>query len=107
MFDDWSKLSEFTKARAADYGVTTYFPIQAVYKGKTSAAIYPGDDLYPRNPDMTGQSTKAIKVIDMTHITLDECRTQRQHLNRMEMRGPHDTKIFSNITDPDGHVQIS
>ena len=106
-FDDWSKLSAFTKARAADHGVTTYFPIQAVYKNKTSAAIYPGDDLYPSNPDLTGESAAAIKVIDMKHITMEECRAQRQHLNRMEMRGRHEQKIVSNIIDPDGHVQIS
>ena len=105
-FEEWSTLLAFSKARAANYGVATYFPIQAVYKNKTSAAIYPGDDLYPCDPDMTGENANVPKVIDMKHTTLEECRAQRQHLNRMEMRGPHETKIVCNIVDPNGHVKL-
>ena len=99
-----SDLRTFAQQRASRHGLSTWFPIQALCQDG-HAAIYPGDDWYPSQPDLTG--TMERKVIDKREWSLQECRQECQQLNRMEILGPHNGRIVCNIVDPNGHQQVS
>ena len=99
-----SDLRTFAQQRALRHGLSTWFPIQALCRDG-HAALYPGDDWYPSQPDLTG--TLERKVLDKRQWSLQECRQQCQHLNRMEILGPHNGRIVCNIVDPNGHQQVS
>ena len=105
-FQNWSELRTFSQQRSSAYGVATWFPVQAVCQDG-HAALYPGDDWYPDHPDLTGSDEKQPKVIDKRQWSLQQCREQCQHLNRMEILGPHNSRIVCNIVDPNGHQQVS
>lgn len=98
-FTDCKELKTFAKQRTTEKGVVTWLPIIAICSdGQVS--LYPGDDLYPANPDFKG--TKTDKLV-YEGISIEELASKTVRRNRMEMRGLYRSKINCNVQDPCGH----
>lgn len=118
-FSSFSKLKSFSKARATNHGIHTWFPVVANCQNGT-VALYPGDDAYPSNPDINGTGNQP-KMIDATDFTIEEYSKFAGKKNRMESTnqtideyskfavnrkaiGKNGWFIDCNIQDPCGHI---
>ncbi|XP_062897678.1 nucleoside diphosphate-linked moiety X motif 19 [Mobula hypostoma] len=64
------------------------------------AALYPGDELHPENPDFTGETE-----INLTSSkSLEEIRLEVTRLHRAEYRNPYNCTLYVNIEPRYKHV---
>lgn len=96
-FSNMDKLIEFAKKRASN-GLTCIWP--NVFQTKDGILhIYPGDDLYPENPNFIDQEDFK-KYMDKS---FDELLINASNIHRMDMEK---LELHINIEPLNGHVQI-
>ncbi|CAL4193058.1 unnamed protein product, partial [Meganyctiphanes norvegica] len=96
-FNCFEKLKLFAESRARK-GMWWWMPV--MYPAKDGIiAVYPGDDLYPNDPDYLGEN-------DVTRIdtTMYESRMDAVHLHRMEQQGLFYNRCIMNIKPSCGHL---
>ncbi|XP_078412438.1 acyl-coenzyme A diphosphatase NUDT19-like [Cetorhinus maximus] len=91
-------LQRFSQDRALD-GCERWFPIRLV-ASDGYAVLYPGDELYPEDPDYTGEKEMNIS----SSKTLEQLRLEVTRLHRIEWRELHDITLHVNIEPPYKHV---
>ncbi|CAH1779779.1 unnamed protein product [Owenia fusiformis] len=97
-FSKYDDLLKFSKERATE-GCEQIMPVISMCTdGRLS--LYPGDDLYPSNPDYIGDRDPPL-IIDST---IEESRGQAKNLNRMEFLGLNQVSISHNIVPSCGHI---
>lgn len=79
-FEDGENLKQFAWKRSAVRALH-WFPVTC-YCDDGVLFIYPGDDLYPDKPDLTGESPRMI-----IKGTVEELRIKYPNMNRSEMTG--------------------
>ncbi|XP_048464141.1 acyl-coenzyme A diphosphatase NUDT19-like [Rhincodon typus] len=91
-------LQQFCHHRALE-GCERWLPIRLL-ASDGYAILYPGDDLYPEDPDYTGK-----KEINITSSkTLEQLRLEVTKLHRVELRDPHDIMLYVNIEPQYKHL---
>ena len=95
---NFEDLKTFSIARE-HRGCETWLPVLQHYSGGYYS-IYPGDDLYPKNPDFYGKEASETGCDDEARG--DE-EVASQNMNRMKQNGLHDYTIHVNVEDPFGH----
>ncbi|XP_043566079.1 nucleoside diphosphate-linked moiety X motif 19-like [Chiloscyllium plagiosum] len=91
-------LQQFSQHRALE-GCERWLPIRLL-ASDGSAILYPGDDLYPEDPDYTGE-----KQMNITSSkTLEQLRLEVTKLNRAEVRDLHVIILYVNIEPPYKHI---
>ncbi|XP_052061517.1 acyl-coenzyme A diphosphatase NUDT19-like [Mytilus californianus] len=103
-FKDMEELNEFCLTRI-DKRVTRNFPVPAICDDGIFV-LYPGDDLYPEDPDVYGAKEPLI-----IQETLREIHLKYPHHNRYVLKDKeshrdfiNDVKFLCNVTQGDGHV---
>lgn len=94
------KLLPFARHRGVSSPTTLYFPIQ--YQANDGFInCYPGDDLYPKNPnyEITEHNVKQFK-----DKSCDECRRNASKLHRFEEKSLADFQIWQNVNLSDNHL---
>ena len=100
-FQSQSELENFSMARSSNYGVPMYFPIPVICQDGT-VFLYPGDEAYPKKPDIHGNK-EVSPVVDMKEITMKDFGEQFKMRNRLETVSPSQFSVVCNIKDPSGH----
>ncbi|XP_078092507.1 acyl-coenzyme A diphosphatase NUDT19-like isoform X2 [Mustelus asterias] len=91
-------LQRFSQDRASN-GCDRWLPIH-LNTSDGYAFLYPGDELYPEDPDYTGEKEMNIN----SSKTLEQLRLEVTRLHRVELREPHDIKLYVNIEPLYKHV---
>ncbi|XP_072370689.1 acyl-coenzyme A diphosphatase NUDT19-like [Scyliorhinus torazame] len=91
-------LKQFSQDRALE-GCERWFPIRLVASDGL-AILFPGDELYPEDPDYTGEREMNI----CSSKTLEQLRLEVTSLHRIEWRHQHDIALYVNIEPPYKHV---
>ncbi|CRL02674.1 CLUMA_CG015795, isoform A [Clunio marinus] len=78
--------------------------VQDFYVSKNGIIhVYPGDDLYPENPNYYKTNHDISKYDDKT---VDELRAMTKSLSRTEQHGFFGVKTIANIPSTDGHIPL-
>jgi len=79
-FREQKQLKEFAQNRERQ-GLTTLLPVR-LQCSDGELSLYPGDSMYPQEPDYVGESVSS----DLARYpgTIEECRAEAKHLNRQE-----------------------
>lgn len=97
---DIEQIIPFAKERGINSTTTLIFPIQ-YYAFDGVINCYPGDDLYPKNPNYV---ITEHNVEEYASKTCEECRQLAQNLHRSEIKSLNDVQILQNIKSPDNHL---
>ena len=63
-------------------------------------SLYPGDDLYPSNPDYEGTE----EVTEKAEDSVNDAKFETKNQNRMVQIGLHGSTIKVNVKEPFGHL---
>lgn len=97
-YTSYEDLKSYVKERATQ-GMWWWMPV--IYPAKDGIiATYPGDDLYPNDPDYNGD--KDVTKID---TTMYESRQNTENLHRMEQQGLFVNRCIMNVRPSCGHLQ--
>ncbi|XP_067904869.1 acyl-coenzyme A diphosphatase NUDT19-like [Heterodontus francisci] len=91
-------LQRFSQGRALE-GCERWFTIRLV-ASDGYAILYPGDELYPEDPDYTGKKDMTIS----SPKSLEKLRLEVTRLHRAELRGLCDITLYMNIEPQYKHV---
>ncbi|XP_078274742.1 acyl-coenzyme A diphosphatase NUDT19 isoform X1 [Rhinoraja longicauda] len=91
-------LQQFSQDRSVE-GCVRWFPVRLL-ASDGFATLLPGDDLYPEDPDFTGETELNIA----TSKSLEQTRLEVSRLHRTEFRNPHDCTLYVNIEPQCKHV---
>ncbi|XP_055507974.1 nucleoside diphosphate-linked moiety X motif 19 isoform X2 [Leucoraja erinacea] len=91
-------LQQFSQDRSVE-GCERWFPIRLL-ASDGFATLLPGDDLYPEDPDLTGETELNLT----TSKSLNQARLEVRRLHRVEFRKPHDGTLYVNIEPQYKHV---
>lgn len=98
-YTDIENLTKFAKLRN-DQGITLQYPI--VYNCADGFLhVYPGDDLYPKNPD---KNEVDYDVQQFKNRTFAELRATSNKMHRCEQYSSHNTILILNFELPNGHI---
>lgn len=95
-FQKLEDLKAFTEGRALK-GLSSMLPVLRVLKDGGRLSTLPGDELYPDEPDWTGEGPE-LPALDMTKVI--EAKT----MNRLWVPTPKQIFPSSNNVQPNGHV---
>ena len=96
-FKKLQDLQAFTVKRESQ-GCTTWLPVLAKCQD-AAIALYPGDDLYPENPDFFGDQ----KPPSFDQYKIGSDAMQAPNRNRLEINRENETIFINcNLTDPHG-----
>lgn len=84
-FTELSELIKFAQICSTE-GILVHLPVQYKCSNRGTISVLPGDDLYPENPDSCNELMNTGKSIE-------ELRTESEHLHRLEFYGLHDVNI--------------
>lgn len=96
--DSYDDLEKFARERGKK-GMDHYFPVKIFTKNGFVSCL-PGDDLYPDEPDYTGEQAQLV-----VQESIEELRGLALNHHRMEME-KHNVKLFVNITPKYGHISL-
>lgn len=100
---DIDKLLPFARKRGMNSPTTLFFPIQ--YQMSDGLLnCYPGDDLYPKELQLSSYSTTEHDVNQYKDKTCEESRVNASNLHRAEQKSLSDVQIWQNIELPDNHL---
>ncbi|XP_060691943.1 acyl-coenzyme A diphosphatase NUDT19-like isoform X1 [Hemiscyllium ocellatum] len=94
----YQDLQQFSQHRALE-GCERWLPVRFL-ASDGCAILYPGDELYPEDPDYTGEKKMNIS----SSKTLEQLRLEVTKLNRAELRGLHGITLYVNIEPPYKHI---
>ncbi|XP_063585502.1 acyl-coenzyme A diphosphatase NUDT19-like [Penaeus indicus] len=97
-FTHFDKMKCFAQERAKK-GLEQYLPVR-VNTNSGVISVLPGDDLYPKTPDLYGEED--MQSIDSSQ---EELRQNAQCLHRLEFKSLYNCQIFMNISPRNGHVK--
>ncbi|XP_031623758.1 nucleoside diphosphate-linked moiety X motif 19-like [Contarinia nasturtii] len=97
---DIDKVIPFAKERGMNAPTTLIFPMH--YHTKDGIIhCYPGDDFYPKNPNLEATEHNLEQYADKT---CDECRETAKNLHRLELKSLQNFAIWHNVNLPDNHI---
>lgn len=97
---DIDKLLPFAQHRGMNSPTTLIFPIQ-YFTNDGVISCYPGDDLYPTEPNYLTTEHNPDQYIDKS---CDECRRNASKLHRAEEKSLSDVQIWQNVKSSDNHL---
>jgi len=98
LFSNLHELLEFTKRRSSHHSLGTWFPVTLLTKeGKRSFLLLPGDDLYPKDPDILGD--RQLEKMNNIPAVVDAA-TKNVHRFVFTDAG---IKLLCNVTPDGGH----
>ncbi|XP_067856757.1 nucleoside diphosphate-linked moiety X motif 19 [Heptranchias perlo] len=91
-------LQQFSQDRTLE-GCERWLPV-ILHASDGYVFLYPGDELYPEDPDCTGKKDKNIS----SSKSLEQLRLEVTRLHRVESRNPYDNTLYVNIEPRYKHV---
>lgn len=96
--DSYDELEKFARERGKK-GMDQLFPVRIVTKNGVLACL-PGDDLYPEEPDYTGERA----MLEVPE-SMEELRGMTQNHHRMEVK-KRNFKLLVNVAPKYGHISV-